>query len=331
MAAMPYRIRTHRARRPPDTRPSACKRLYGRAWDKARRAHLRDNPLCVDCLAKGKRVPAFAVDHEIPHRGDPVLFWDRNNWRSRCEHHHNLKTATTDRARPPAKPAPGPHPPDFSTAAPPADRLRNRTRAPAKLEILRGEPKRKKRPPLRLEWIDPADLTTNPKNWRTHPETQVKALREVIDEVGWAGALLFNEATGRLIDGHARKELFAGKSKVPVLVGSWTEAQEKKILATLDPLATLAQKNADKLDALLAELAPSTAAIDELLRELGSKAPAPLPSGTTPLQPVDTLPPPRMSWVLIGIPTVRFGEIAGQVEELAAVEGIVCETTVNNG
>jgi hypothetical protein len=45
---------------------------------------------------------------------------------------------------------------------------------------------------------------------------------------------------------------------------------------------------------------------------------------------LDTTPPPAMSWVLIGIPTVRFGDIAAQVEKIAGMRGVVCETTVRS-
>ena len=92
---------------------------------------------------------------------------------------------------------------------------------------------------LRLEWRDPADLPANGRNWRRHPPAQAKAMKDAVAEVGWAGALLYNDRTGRLIDGHLRKELFSGGS-VPVLVGDWSEEQEKKILLTLDPLSTMA-------------------------------------------------------------------------------------------
>ena len=107
--------------------------------------------------------------------------------------------------------------------------------------------------PLRLEWRSPAELAENPANWRRHPERQIAALTDVIAEVGWAGACLYNEATGRLIDGHARKKVAMdqGASQVPVLIGSWTEEQERKILATLDPLAAMAESNKDALDELL--------------------------------------------------------------------------------
>ena len=40
---------------------------------------------------------------------------------------------------------------------------------------------------------------------------------------------------------------------------------------------------------------------------------------------------PKMTWVLIGIPTVRFGEIAEKMESLAAIEGVVLESTSNDG
>jgi hypothetical protein len=104
--------------------------------------------------------------------------------------------------------------------------------------------------PLRLEYVDPASLADNPSNWKVHPPEQLGALEEIFGEVGWAGALLYNESTGRLLDGHGRKQLHAGRP-VPVLIGSWSEDQERKILATLDPSGWTAQADRKRLDALL--------------------------------------------------------------------------------
>lgn len=125
-------------------------------------------------------------------------------------------------------------------------------------------------PPLRLEWRSPSELAENPANWRTHPPQQITALTDAIADVGWAGACLYNERTGRLIDGHARKKvaLEQGTDKIPVLIGSWTEAQEKVILATLDPLAALAEADSAKLDALLREVQTSSEAVAGMLTEL---------------------------------------------------------------
>lgn len=148
-------------------------------------------------------------------------------------------------------------------------------------------------PSLRLEWRSPAELAENPANWRTHPQQQIAALTDAIAEVGWAGACLYNERTGRLIDGHARRKvaLDQGATKIPVLVGDWSEAQEKTILATLDPLAALAEADSAKLDALLREVQTGSEAVAGMLTELAQKAgtlPA-LNSGTTaePAPPED--------------------------------------------
>ena len=133
---------------------------------------------------------------------------------------------------------------------------------------------------LRLEWRSPAELAENPRNWRRHPEAQLAALADVLAEVGWAGAFLYNERTGRLIDGHGRRKvaLDQGCPLVPVLVGSWSEAQEAKILATLDPLAGLAQADGPKLEALLAEVETDSAALNALLDGLAAQAQAQAPA-----------------------------------------------------
>jgi len=127
---------------------------------------------------------------------------------------------------------------------------------------------------LRLEWRSPTELADNPKNWRVHPNEQMRALNDVLREIGWAGVILFNEQTGRIIDGHARKKvaLRRGHEKVPVLIGSWDEAAEAKILATLDPLAGMAEANKDRLEALLQEVRTGSPALIDLLEKTAKKA-----------------------------------------------------------
>lgn len=41
------------------------------------------------CLAVEHVEPATVVDHVIPHRGNPDLFWDENNCQSLCQYHHD--------------------------------------------------------------------------------------------------------------------------------------------------------------------------------------------------------------------------------------------------
>lgn len=128
--------------------------------------------------------------------------------------------------------------------------------------------------PLRLEYRDPAELADNPANWRVHPDTQLRALADVINEVGFADALLFNERTGRLLDGHARKKVAKPGEKVPVLIGSWTEEQERIILATLDSSTGMAKADPAALDKLLQELTLSSHDMLNHLEELRRQAEA---------------------------------------------------------
>jgi len=67
----------------------ARKATYGSAWRKARAAYLAQHPLCVECLKLGKWTPATVVDHIKPHRKDPDLFWNSDNWQSLCKHCHD--------------------------------------------------------------------------------------------------------------------------------------------------------------------------------------------------------------------------------------------------
>ena len=83
--------------KPKDTRPSAAKRGYGYKWDKARKRYLAKNPLCVYCKRYHDQVrPATCVDHIIPHKGDPGLFWGVENWQGLCGSCHSRKTARED-------------------------------------------------------------------------------------------------------------------------------------------------------------------------------------------------------------------------------------------
>ena len=65
-------------------------RLYDlRRWRRASRAYLGAHPLCVMCEQQGRATLATVVDHVIPHKGDPVLFWDESNWQGLCATDHS--------------------------------------------------------------------------------------------------------------------------------------------------------------------------------------------------------------------------------------------------
>jgi hypothetical protein len=126
---------------------------------------------------------------------------------------------------------------------------------------------------LLLEYLDPASLTPQPANPWSHPPAQAGALAAAIDQAGWAGAALLNRRTGKLIDGHLRREEAIRRGeRLPTLVGEWDEAQERLLLATVNPIAALAEQDDARLSALLASVREDTAggllAADERLDAL---------------------------------------------------------------
>ena len=123
---------------------------------------------------------------------------------------------------------------------------------------------------LRLEWRTPAELKDNPQNWKTHPPKQLEALKSAINnpEIGWAGVALFNEATGHLLDGHARKKVTGDNELMPVLIGSWSEEAERIILLTLDPLKSLAIVDKDALANLIDSVTTDDSILSKLINSL---------------------------------------------------------------
>ena len=126
-----------------------------------------------------------------------------------------------------------------------------------------------------LRRVSAADLRPNPRNWRTHPAEQQDALRGLLAEVGYAGALLARElddGTLMLIDGHLRAET-TPDSVVPVLVLDVDEQEADKILLTHDPLAAMATVSDENLQQLLAEVQTENEAVRTMLDTLASTAP----------------------------------------------------------
>lgn len=118
-----------------------------------------------------------------------------------------------------------------------------------------------------LRRVPASSLRPNPKNWRTHPKAQQDALRGILAEIGMADACLVRELEDgslMLIDGHLRAET-AADAVVPVLVLDVNESEADKILVTLDPLAAMAEKDAEQLAALFNQLAQQNDALAALV------------------------------------------------------------------
>jgi hypothetical protein len=92
-----------------------------------------------------------------------------------------------------------------------------------------------------LRRVPAKSLLPNPRNWRRHPKAQTDALRGILQEIGYADALIARELPdGRLqlVDGHLRAATTPDQ-EVPVFVLDVTEDEANKILLMLDPLGKL--------------------------------------------------------------------------------------------
>ncbi len=132
-----------------------------------------------------------------------------------------------------------------------------------------------------LRRVPAAQLRPNPRNWRTHPPEQQNALRALLAEVGYAGALLARElpdGTLMLIDGHLRAET-TPDAVVPVLLLDVDEQEADKILLTHDPLAAMATVSEENLQQLLANVEIENAAVQTMLANVAQAATCLPPGG----------------------------------------------------
>lgn len=94
------------------------------------------------------------------------------------------------------------------------------------------------------------EIRANPKNWRKHPPRQRAVLEAMLQQVGFANAALAyydEEGLLTLIDGHLRQETVDDDFEMPVLVLDVDEEGAEALLASLDPLAAMAEADQSAL------------------------------------------------------------------------------------
>lgn len=126
------------------------------------------------------------------------------------------------------------------------------------------------------EGIEAADqLLAHPLNYRIHPKAQQDALAGLLDQVGFVQRIIVNRRTGHVVDGHLRVSLAITRGEsVPVVYVDLDEAEERLVLASLDPLAAMAGKDSDVLAQLMEGLDVGDGALAEMLAALTEAAPA---------------------------------------------------------
>jgi DNA modification methylase len=145
---------------------------------------------------------------------------------------------------------------------------------------------------VELRRVRAGDLVESPRNWRLHPKRQRQALQAVLSEVGFADAILARQRDDgalEIVDGHLRRSIDPDLV-VPVLVLDVDEAEADKLLATLDPLASLAVADPEPLAALLASIETRSEELRRLFADLAAGAGVQPTSGLT--DPEEIPPPP---------------------------------------
>jgi len=132
-----------------------------------------------------------------------------------------------------------------------------------------------------LRRVPASELRANRKNWRRHPPSQEAALRGVLEDIGFADAVIARETDDglELIDGHLRQEVM-GDQVVPVLIVDVTEEEADKMLLTYDPLAMMAHADQDQLLQLLRDTQFESQAVNDMLEAVANGERLPMPDLT---------------------------------------------------
>src|SRR6185369_9016589 len=114
------------------------------------------------------------------------------------------------------------------------------------------------------------DLVPHELNPRVHPEAQKTALLALYEEIGFARSLLAYELSDgrlKLIDGHLRASLDA-EQMVEVEVLDVSDDEARRLLLAIDPLALLAQYDADALTKVRQLAEPESPAVKQIWEEV---------------------------------------------------------------
>ena len=153
--------------------------------------------------------------------------------------------------------------------------------------------------------VTPDEVAPNPRNWRTHPQSQRDAIRGILGQVGIAAPVIayYSARAGNrlmLIDGHERMTVGV---PFPCAILDVDDAEADTLLATFDPITTMATANNEALDALLRDVTTDSPALTQMLAELaeevGLYADTPtITEDDVPEPPVDPITKPGDLWIL---------------------------------
>jgi len=204
------------------------------------------------------------------------------------------------------------------------------------------------------------NLIPDPANPNRMDADTKAMMAKSLAEFGDLGGIVLNRRTGMLVGGHqradvlrdgklavtdlqdpepdgtvARGHLVCNGRRYAVRVVDWAEDKAHAALLAANRFGRLGQDDAALLKDLLEELdCGQKTDAGELLADLtgfDAEARSMLTDRDTPMKPVAIQEPPRMAWVLVGVPIGEWGKVSGLAEAAALIEGSIVETTANDG
>jgi hypothetical protein len=163
----------------------------------------------------------------------------------------------------------------------------------------------------------------NPRNPNHHPQEQIDLFAKILRHQGFRRPVVVSKRSNLMVSGHGMLEAaIACKCKeVPVDFQDFPDEESETAHMMADnELAKFAQSDKAQMERLLSELEKSN--FDLELTGIMERA------EKTELKRLEFQRPPSRTWVLIGIETVRYGEINANIEAIAKVSGATVETTV---
>lgn len=185
---------------------------------------------------------------------------------------------------------------------------------------------------LPTQTVPLSQLRPLPRNKRKHGERNLAEIEASLREHGQVEPLIVQKSTGFIIAGNGRFAVMArlGMKTAEVVYLDVDDAKASQLAIRLNRTAELAEWDEDlraEIETLCNEGVP-LADLGFLIDEVAG--PPPPDESKARLIEHRVQEPPGMVWVLMGLPTVRYGEFAETVERLAKTPGILCETSLGN-
>lgn len=203
----------------------------------------------------------------------------------------------------------------------------------------------------------PGSTTTirlDPDNPRQISPQAAVGLGHSLSEFGDLSGIVWNSRTEELVAGHRRLEQIRrrwGERSIepineslglygikidegryfPVRVVDWSRARQRAANVAANADTIRGEFTADVSDYLMSVADEIKSESPSLLDDLLLATYLEEPDESVELKEVKIMKPPRMSWCLIGLETTQWGQVSEIMEALAAIPGIILETTSNDG